>query len=140
MEIELLQRGHAFAPRQNRGFFQIQVALQPAPRFVGDLALAQQFVKEIALGLDQLLAQIVAFAHGFESAVQIVGNRPLAVIVTRVEELEDLRAQIPLAGDFFQMMPRRADRRVACRKLGLLLAAVLGFSVRAKVVCASSSS
>src|SRR3954453_13071935 len=105
MEIESLQRRHAFAPRQDRGFFQIQIALEPAPRFVGDLALAQQLVEEISLSLDQILAQIVSLAHGFESAVEIVGTKPLAVIVTRVEEFEDLRAEIPLAGNPFQMTP-----------------------------------
>ncbi len=45
-----LQRRHAFAPRQDRGFLQIQIALQPAPRFVGDLAVAQKPIEEVTLG------------------------------------------------------------------------------------------
>src|SRR5512137_451247 len=35
-----LQRHFAFALRQNRGLFQIQLALQAPPRFVGDRAVA----------------------------------------------------------------------------------------------------
>ena len=50
----------AFAPRQDRRFFQIEIALQPPPRLVGDLAVAQQLVEEVALGRDQLQADVVA--------------------------------------------------------------------------------
>ena len=58
--VHRLQRRLAFAPRQDRGLLQVEIALQPPPRLVGDLAVAQQLVEEIALGRDQLQPQVVA--------------------------------------------------------------------------------
>src|SRR5262245_35998964 len=49
-----LQRRLAFALRQDRRLLEVEVALQAAARLVGDAALAQQIVEEVALGRDQL--------------------------------------------------------------------------------------
>src|SRR5258708_2704544 len=79
-----LQRRFAFALRQDRGFFQIQLALQAPPRLVGDLAAAQHLVNKIALGRDQLQPQVVADTHPGHALVEVVRNEPLAMVMAGV--------------------------------------------------------
>ena len=97
------QRRFAFAPRQDCGLFQIEVALQPAPRFVGDLAVAQQLVEEVALGRDQFQPDVVARADERRSP----SSRSLGMSRSRwswraLRNVDDLGAELALAGELLR--------------------------------------
>jgi len=128
-----LKRRFAFASRQDCRFFQIEVALQPAPRFVGDLAVAQQLLEELTLGRDQLQSHVVAQVDGFESAIEIARDQAFAMVVARVESGYGLGTEIAFRREFLEVPPRGAKHLFARGKLGLLFAPVLGLAVMAVV-------
>ena len=68
-----------------RAWIQIEFIFNPPPRFVGDLAVTQQLVDEIALGRDQFQLERRRPAHLIETLGQ-VGRQDLhAAIVARAQ-------------------------------------------------------
>ena len=57
MILEL--RARECAPRDQRSFFQIELPLDAAARFVGDAAFAEHPVEVLPLGFDELQAEAV---------------------------------------------------------------------------------
>jgi transposase-like protein len=90
-ERSFSQRRRAIFAIRKAGFLEIEVAFDPPPRFVGDLAVAQQDVDELALLGDQFAGQVDAGRRdvvGFriERIRQLVG----AGLVTGAQQLDHL--------------------------------------------------
>src|ERR1700678_2865124 len=74
--------GHPVALESQACLFQVELALDVAARFIGDLALLQHPVDVCALGGDELSAQIGGSCHGGAPA-GLFRHLPCAMVVTQ---------------------------------------------------------
>ena len=119
---ELLQRYLPVLPVAQARFLQIEVALDPPPGFVGDLAVAQQDVDEFPLGCDQLARQRGAGRRdvvgvGIERVRELVA----ADLVPRAQQLDDFVGQFAVVGDGIERLERRIERLAPRRDLRFML-------------------
>ncbi len=106
-DVEELQRNPSILPIAQARFLQIEVALDPAPCFVGDLAVAQQRVDELAFRRDQFARQRGAGRRGvvlvwIERVGQLVGTD----FMPRAQQLDDLVGEFAVVGDGVERFER----------------------------------
>ena len=94
------------------GFFQIQFVFDAPSRFVGDLAVAQQFINEIAFGLDQLGLDLGGLAHVVEAFGQVRRQHLQAALIARSQVLDRVVRQVVLFDDFLQPFLDLFQRRL----------------------------
>ena len=104
------------------GFLQIEIAFDPPPGLVGDLAVAQQHVDEFALRRDQFPRQVDARRRdivglGIERIRQLVD----AGLVPRAQQLDHFVGQFAVVGDGVERLQRRAERFAPRRDFRLVL-------------------
>ena len=117
-----LQRHLPIFPVAQARFLQIEVAFDPPPGFVGDLAVAQQDVDEFPFGCDQLPRQRGAGRRdvvgvGIERIRQLVA----ADLVPRAQQLDDFVGEFAVVGDGIERLERRIERLAPRRDLGFML-------------------
>ena len=92
---------------------QIELALDPAPRLVLELAAAKQLVDVLPLGHDQLELDLVVELR--ELPVAVVAIAPMLDIleplaVTRAQRVHELLRQVALDPERLEALDRRLDR------------------------------
>src|SRR6185437_11137761 len=78
------------------GFFQVQFVLDAPSRFVGDLAVAQQPVDEIALSFDQLGLDLGGLPHVIEALGQVGGQYLQSALIAGSQVLDRVVRQVVL--------------------------------------------
>src|SRR5229473_7366677 len=109
------------------GFLQIEIAFDPPPDLVGDLAVAQQNVDEFPLRRDQLPRQGRALRRdlacfGIERVRQLVG----ADLVPRPQQSDHLVGQFAIVGDGVERLERRRERFAPRYELRFMLRQMFG--------------
>ena len=76
-------------------FFQVQFVFDAPARFVGDLAVAQQLVDELALGVDQFVLDVGRVAAcGRDRPVRFVRQNLRAALIARAQMLDRPRPAV----------------------------------------------
>ena len=113
-----LQRYLPILPIAETGFFQVEVAFDTPPCFVGDLAVPQQGVDEVPLRCNQFPCQLGAGRRyvvrvGIKRIGQLVG----ADVVPCVQQLDDFVRELAVVGDGIERLERGIKRLAPRRDL-----------------------
>src|SRR5262245_58055780 len=119
------------APGLNAGLFKVELVFDPPPRFVGNLAFAQELVNEFALGGDELEPQGRAELRIFLSIRAIARAELAAGLVARSERRGHRVWQLVLFREFFE----HAQSGVHGGKTGGELRLVLALAFFGSLLC-----
>ena len=87
---------------KHAGFFEVEIALDPSSRFVGDLALAQKQVDVFAFGRDELEAQRRSECRVIRAVVWVAPVELPACFVARLEHGGYWVGQLIFAREIFE--------------------------------------
>src|SRR5215211_2730303 len=117
------QIGAALGAHRQIRLLQVELALEPAARLVGEASLAQKLVQELPFGLDQLQPQFYLLF----GALAVVRGRQLLqpAVIACPQLLQDVLGEIALLGEFLQALARTVECILARNVLGVRLSRAL---------------
>src|SRR3974377_489139 len=91
-------------------FLEIQFVFDAPARVVGDLAVAQEFVDELALGIDQLFLESRGNPHVLEPILKVLRKDLRAADIARAQQFDHFLWQLAPLDKLFKSLLYRGHR------------------------------